>query len=335
MKALEENSHGHCPSPQNRRWFLATCLSIAAASALPRQSPGDVNHTAINAAWYRSHRRYAELSMCCTAYVESGRGPAALFLHGYPLNGYQWRGALERLRTHRRCIAPDVMGLGYTQVPESQTITPETQVEMLAAFLDALHVDKVDLVGNDSGGLLSQLFIARYPERVRTLLLTNCDVDENNPPPGFLPFADLAQKGEFVDRVIVPEFNDKRIARSAQGLGGLTYTWPDRFQDETIEIYLRPMVETPLKKAQANAYAAALAANVLVPVRDRLRAWRGPARMVWGLKDTLFPVQWADWLDKTLPGSRGVRRIEEANLFFPEEMPDVIAEEALLLWSRW
>jgi haloalkane dehalogenase len=126
--------------------------------------------------------------------------------------------------------------------------------------------------------------------------------------------------------------NDKELARSAKGLGGLTYTYPERFSDEAIETYLRPLVETPLKKTQANQYAAALATNVLVPIREDLRQWRGPARMVWGLKDTLFGVEWADWLNRTLPGSRGVRRVEGANLFFPEEMPDLIAEEAINLW---
>jgi pimeloyl-ACP methyl ester carboxylesterase len=71
-----------------------------------------------------------------------------------------------------------------------------------------------------------------------------------------------------------------------------------------------------------------------VAIREDLRHWRGPARMVWGLKDALFPVKWADWLDQTLPGSRGVRRVEGANLFFPEEMPDLIAEEAAKLWLK-
>jgi len=52
-----------------------------------------------------------------------------------------------------------------------------------------------------------------------------------------------------------------------------------------------------------------------------------------GLKDTLFGVEWAEWLGRTLPGSRGVRRLEEANLFYPEEMPDLIAEEAEMLWN--
>jgi hypothetical protein len=44
-------------------------------------------------------------------------------------------------------------------------------------------------------------------------------------------------------------------------------------------------------------------------------------------------VEWAEWLDRTLPGSRGIRRVESANLFFPEEMPDLIAEEAATLWN--
>jgi haloalkane dehalogenase len=287
----------------------------------------------IDAAWYLRSRRYASLPMSRVAYVEHGRGPAALFVHGYPLNGFQWRGALERLHKHRRCIAPDVMGLGYTETPEGQLITPESQVAMLAALLDSLHIDTVDLVANDSGGLVSQLFLARHPQRVRTLLLTNCDVDENNPPPGFLPFVALAKKGTFADRVLVPELNDKELARSAKGLGGLTYTYPERFSDETIETYLRPLVESPLRKSQVNQYAISLATNVLVPIREDLRQWKGPARMVWGLKDTLFGVEWAEWLDRTLPGSRGVRRVEGANLFFPEEMPDLIAEEAKELWQ--
>jgi haloalkane dehalogenase len=56
-------------------------------------------------------------------------------------------------------------------------------------------------------------------------------------------------------------------------------------------------------------------------------------RLVWGLKDQVFGVQWAEWLDRTLPNSRGLRRIEDAKLFFPEEMQDIIAEEAKQLWN--
>jgi haloalkane dehalogenase len=92
-------------------------------------------------------------------------------------------------------------------------------------------------------------------------------------------------------------------------------------------------VETELKKAQVSEYTVALGQNVLVPVREQLRAWKGPARMVWGLKDNLFGVQWAEWLDKNLQGSRGVRKVEDANLFFPEEMPGMIADECAKHWE--
>jgi haloalkane dehalogenase len=56
--------------------------------------------------------------------------------------------------------------------------------------------------------------------------------------------------------------------------------------------------------------------------------------MVWGTNDQLFDVSWAAWLDRTLPRSRGVRLVEGAKLFFPEEMPELIAAEARQLWRQ-
>jgi haloalkane dehalogenase len=318
-----------------RRDFLYGSTAVAGRTALLpgtlASSKADVKP--IDAKSFHASRKFADLSMSRVAYVERGRGPVALFVHGYPLNGFQWRGALDRLQAHRRCIAPDVMGMGYTETPEEQTISPVTQADMLAMLLDSLGIDAVDLVANDSGGLVSQLFVAKYPKRVRTLLLTNCDVDENSPPPQFEPLINLAKAGILVDKFIVPQLNDKELARSPKGMGGLAYTYPERLTDETIETYFRPFVENPLTRVQMQQYAVSMGTNPLVAIREELRQWKGPARMVWGMKDRLFGVQWAEYLDRTLVGSRGVRRVEDANLFFPEEMPDVIAEEALALWS--
>ncbi len=53
---------------------------------------------------------------------------------------------------------------------------------MLGQFLDALRIDQVDLVGNDSGGGIALIFAARHPERVRMLTLTDCDAHDNWPP---------------------------------------------------------------------------------------------------------------------------------------------------------
>jgi haloalkane dehalogenase len=316
-----------------RRDFLRATTSMLATAAIGKHVFAQPTET-IDAAWYTQNRKFVQLSMARVAYVERGTAPvSALFMHGFPLNSYQWRGALQRLSKYRHCIAPDVMGLGFTEVPATQTITPATQVKMLAELLDRLNVHSVDLVANDSGGLVSQLFVATYPHRVRTLLLTNCDVDENSPPAEFVPLINLAKKGLFVKNVLVAEIADKNLARSQDGLGGV-YSYPDRLADETLDMYLKPLASSDQRMRQADEYAVALGENVLVPIRKKLHQWRGPARMVWGLKDTLFPVQGAEWLDRTLPGSRGIRRVDDAKLFFPEEMPDLIAEEAVKLWDE-
>jgi pimeloyl-ACP methyl ester carboxylesterase len=226
-----------------------------------------------------------------------------------------------------------MMSMGWTETPDAQEISPATQAVMLGQLLEKLRIDTVDLVGNDSGGLTAQLFLAKYPARVRSLLLTNCDVDENSPPPQFLPFIEKARQGTLVDEFVVPQADDKARARSGQGVGAF-YTHPERLTDETIEIYFRPFAESKLKRTQLNKFSVAMATNPLVAIRDDLKQWKGPARMVWGTNDPLFGLQWAEWLDRTLPGSRGIRRIEGANLFFPEEMPELIAEEAQRLWQE-
>ncbi len=281
---------------------------------------------------FHQSRRFADLPVSRVAYIERGTGPAALFLHGFPLNGYQWRGAIDRLSKHRRCIAADFMGLGYTETPEGQDISLPAQADMLAALLDHLHIRDVDLVANDSGGLIAQLFIARHPERVRSLLITNCDVDENSPPDAFRPLIQLAKQPGVADKFIAPQLADKNFARTEKGLG-VAYTHPAELADETIDCYFSPLVGSPLRKEQFSQYLLAFDGNPLVAIREELKRFSKPTRIVWATGDIFFGVQWAEWLDHTLPGSRGVRRIEGAKLFFPEEMPGIIAEEAMTLWG--
>lgn len=285
----------------------------------------------ITAADFHAERQFAETQFGRIAYVERGHGPVALFLHGYSLNGFQWRGALALLSNRRRCIVLDFMGMGYSEVSAEQDLSPRSQVEMVVAFLDALAIDTVDITANDSGGTVAQLFAVQHPKRVRTLLLTNCDVHENSPPKGFLPFIENAKAGRAADEWLVPQVRDKSVARSVKGCGQF-YTNPENFTDESVEYYYSPLVSTPLRKKQFNDYAAAFLPNPLLAIEPALRQSTIPTRMVWGANDPLFPVIWAEWLDRTLPHSRGVRLVEGANLFFPEEMPELIAEEACGLW---
>ena len=130
-----------------RRDFLYGSFAAASGMLLSRTAAfaKPANSKTIDAKAFHASRRFADLPLSRVAYVERGHGPAALFIHGYPLNGFQWRRAVQRLQVYRRCIAPDVMGMGYTQTPKGQKISPETQATMLAMLLDSLDIDAVDL----------------------------------------------------------------------------------------------------------------------------------------------------------------------------------------------
>jgi haloalkane dehalogenase len=320
-----------------RRHFLELSVGTVAFSAINgctrHRSSTDTTSRSLTASDYQAARRFSETKFGRIAYIERGKGDAALFLHGFPLNNFQWRGVLDPLSGHRRCVAPDFLGLGFTEVREGESVAPNAQVEMLGLLLDSLSIKSVDLIANDSGGAIAQLFVARYPQRVRTLLLTNCDTEPDSPPPAVLPVIELARVGKFADEFLVPSVADKALARSEEGaLGSLCYSKPGNPTDEAVDYYLGPLVSSPLRKLQVNAYAVALAPNPLAGIEAKLKQCTIPMRVVWGTADKIFASASPDYLDRTFPHSRGVRRITGAKLFFPEEYPELIAEEALGLW---
>jgi haloalkane dehalogenase len=324
----------------DRREFMersTRALALASLStstgAMLRDVMASGPSTTIDAAAFRAMRQFATTSFGKIAYVERGHGKVVLFLHGYPLNGFQWRGAIERLSSHRRCIAPDYLGMGYTEAAADQSLAPENQMEMINALLDSLSVSSVDLVANDSGGAIAQLFLAKYPQRVRTLLLTNCDTAIDSPPPSLLPIIALAKAGLFADKSLARQLANKELARSPKGIGGLAYTYPSNPTDEAIEMYFGPLVSSEQRKRQVEAYAIALERNALADIEPALRRSRVPVRIVWEQADTIFSSSSPAWLDRAFGNSKGVRLVEGAKLFFPEEMPDLIAEEARKLWA--
>jgi pimeloyl-ACP methyl ester carboxylesterase len=275
-------------------------------------------------------RRSVQTASGRISYMEQGTGPVALYVHGVLLNSYLWRHQLAGLSDIRRNIAVDLLAHGDTEITPDQDVSVTANAKMLKEFIDALKIDKVDLVGNDSGGGIAQIFAALYPERVRSLTLTDCDTHDNWPPEAFKPFLAMAAAGglrETLDAMLA----DKAVYRSPQALGP-AYEHPEEVSDESIEAYLRPLVRSEQRTRDVQRFLAAFDNKHTLAIESRLKTLKVPTLIVWGTDDVYFDVKWSHWLADNIPGTRRRVEFKGARIFFPEERWDDFNKELRAHW---
>jgi pimeloyl-ACP methyl ester carboxylesterase len=253
-------------------------------------------------------------------YTDAGSGPVALFVHGLLLNKHLWRHQFAALSGTRRCIAVDLLAHGDTEIKPGQDVSVTANAVMLREFLDALGIAQADVIGNDSGGGISQIFAALNPERVRSLVLTNCDTHDNWPPEAFKPFLAQAADGN-LGAILHAMLSDKEAYRSPQALGP-AYEDPASVSDQDIETYLEPLARTDDRTRDLQRFLAAFDNIHTVRIEGKLRALQAPALIAWGTDDIYFPVKWAYWLAGTLPNTDMPVELQGARIFFPEERPE-------------
>jgi haloalkane dehalogenase len=284
----------------------------------------------MNAPEFHSTRQFTATSFGRVAHVERGAGPAALFVHGLPLCGFQWRETLDDLAPTRRCIAPDLMGLGYSQVKPGQDISFESQARMLAAFLEARDIGQVDLVGNDTGGGVSQIFTALNPDRVRTLTLTNCEVHDLWPNAMLQQFYGALKSG-IVGESFKKMATDQAVART---MLGAVYENTAVLTPETLDCYFRPFAESSERRELVRGFAEALRnRDQLMAMAPQLKNLKVPTQVIWGEADTAFDTPASlEWLRTNLSSLRRITTIPRAKLFWPEEHPRLLS---VLLKEFW
>jgi pimeloyl-ACP methyl ester carboxylesterase len=264
------------------------------------------------------------------SYVEAGSGPVALFVHGVLLNKYFWRHEMAGLSDIRRCIAIDLLAHGDTEIAPDQDVSVTANARMLREVLDALQIDQVDVIGNDSGGGIAQIFAALNPDRVRSLILTNCDTHDNWPPEAFKPFVEMVASGG-LSKTLNAMLSDKSIYRSPGALGP-AYEHPETATDENIEIYLRPHVRNEQRTRDLERFVLAFDHKHTLAIEPQLRKLQAPTLIVWGTDDVYFPVVWARWLAEAIPGAKPPVELAGARIFFPEERAQAFNQ---LLRAHW
>lgn len=268
---------------------------------------------------FNAHRKQVETGFGAFAYAEVGEGPPAVFVHGVFVSGYMWRHVMDALRGERRCIAYNLPGHGGSRVAPDQDLSLPAQAEMLEAFCEALGLSDIDLVANDTGGAVAQIFAVRRPDLLRTLTLTNCEVHEVVPSPDPLPnlIVGMAERGELAP-LLASQGRDPEFAQGDLGLG-VGFEHPERLTAEDISGYLEPHFSSVENAREIERTLLSLAPEHLMAIEPELRGFEVPTLIVWGTGDRFFELRWAHWLRDTIPGAGEVVEIEGGKLFWPGE----------------
>jgi pimeloyl-ACP methyl ester carboxylesterase len=265
-----------------------------------------------------THRHTAATRFGEISYLDLGAGPTALFVHGIATNAYLWRHVMDALSGQRRCIAIDLPLHGQSPVTAEQDLSLAALAAGLDDFCEVLGLTGIDLVANDTGGAIAQVFAARHPQRLATLTLTNCDTVGNLPPEAFKPMIELAAAGNLAPSAVAMFGNLETAARISFASG---YEDLDRIDRDVIRSYLQPCFGTMEQARQFERLLVCLDVGDLQAVMPRLRELTVPTLVVWGTGDAFFDVSWAYWLRDTIPGTTRVVTVDGARLFFPEERP--------------
>jgi pimeloyl-ACP methyl ester carboxylesterase len=279
-----------------------------------------------------AHRHMVDTPSGPISYVDVGdrAAPPALFVHGVGTNAHLWRKVIAGVRDQRRCIAVDLPLHGQTPARADQDFSLGGLARVLLELCDALDLAAVDLVANDTGGAVAQVFAGRHPGRLRTFTLTNCDTGDNIPPEAFRPTVEMAARGELAPAAGALVENPD-LAR-ASGLGD-GYEHPEFLTDEVIRAYLGPVLGTLEAARQFERCLTALVADDLLEVEPALKDLTVPTLVVWGTGDEFFDVSWARWLRDTIPGVTEVVEVPGAKLFFPDERPEDLVPHLRRHWA--
>lgn len=267
--------------------------------------------------------KHIELPQGPLRYLDTGSGPTLVFVHGLAVDHQLWAPVIERLAPDFRCIAPD-WPFGSHRLPmhAGADLSPGGAARLVADFLEALELEDVTLVGNDTGGVISQLATADHGQRVGRLVLTNCDALEVLPPEGFghllvlprIPGA-MAAMAQLLARF-------PALRRHRRAYGALTV---EPLPGSLLADWCAPGAAEAGVRRDAGKLLRGMSPAVTLAVAERLGRSGKPVLLAWGARDPFFTVDLARRLAARLPGAE-LELIDGGGVFVPLDRPAEVAE---------
>jgi pimeloyl-ACP methyl ester carboxylesterase len=251
----------------------------------------------------------------------TGDGPPIVFVHGALVNANLWRKVVTRLEGFTRVTLDLPLGSHLEPMGRDADLTPPALAGLIAGALEALELERATVVGNDTGGALTQLVAVRSPQRIGALVLTSCDAFENFPPRLFRIVLAPAR----VPGAIPLAFGVLRL-RAMRRLP-IAYGWlsNEPIDREAEDSYVLPVLTWPGIRRDVRKVLSGLDSRYTVDAALRLASWERPALIAWSQEDRFFPLEHGERLARIIPGAR-FERIEGARTFSPEDRPERLAD---------
>ncbi len=257
--------------------------------------------------------------------------PPVVFVHGFLVNATLWSATADALATAgvRSYAADWPLGSHTIALGPNADQSPRGVARHIITFLKALDLHDVTLVGNDSGGAISQYVLDTDASRIGRIVLTNCDAFDVFPPAPFdLIFKPFRYPA--VVRAGLMPMRSKAVRHSALGFGLLAAKPFDAAQTRA---WVEPALTDAGIREDAARFVRAIDPQDLLGVSNRLGAFTGPALLVWGNGDRFFKVDFGRRLRDTFADARLVE-IPGGKTFVPLDEPALLAKEIAAFSKR-
>lgn len=251
-----------------------------------------------------------------------GSGPPVLFVHGLLVDGHVWDAVAAELSADHRCILPTLpLGSHRLAMQPGADLAPARIAALLDELCAELELDDVTVVANDSGGAITQLWMANGAPRVGRVICTPVDCFDHFPPPAFKPYLTLARSQAMTGAVLRLALRVRRLRHTPLTYGGLTHRPID-------DAHARSWMQAPATDrgvlADLCSFVRGAARTDLERESARLRDFARPVLLAWSTEQAWFPVEHAVRLTRLLPDAR-IALMEGTGAFPQVDQPAALA----------
>ena len=255
-------------------------------------------------------------------YRERGSGDPIVFVPGVFVTGDFWRRVVPPLAADHRCIAPDwPLGAHEEPMREDADLTFPGIARLIVDFLDALGLERVTLIGNDTGTAYCLRVAVDHPERIERLVLTSGDALDTFPP-RVVQWLKAVAYVPGLTHLTLPLVRFRPLRRLPTAYGWVAKRpFPRHISDR----YVGPAVHNRLVRRDFIKIVRDASPRYTQEAAARAHEYEGPVLIAWSREDRVLPLRLGEELARRLPNAR-LRPIDDSYTFSPEDNPEALVE---------